>query len=421
MAVKQKGAGVETFSLEHTVIAAILAQGDTEGACASLNAFEQVPPEFFRTPVCARVYDAARRRAQRGEPWSEVSVIDDVGQEAVSEIWDLGAERDPEVTIREGVTAICDREYRGSCRRILENFATSHDPVEVVADLEQVQRIRPFAKDRSLAEEFLDHIAKCLNHGSFLQTGIRSLDNWFSGFMGGELVIVGARPGTGKSALMLQIALNMMEAGKRFVFVTLEMSRGSMCTRMGSSYVGTNITRPMIQEHQDKAAEFAGVLAKSNCEFATTTRTVAQIAASVRRAGKVDAVFVDYLQLLQDPAYQKQGRVQEVSAISRDLKLLAMDLDVPVICACQLNRLAEQRNDKKPKLSDLRESGSIEQDADQVILLHDPSRSVVPGQPHPGNRLQLIVAKNRRGAVGEMNLQYDKDAQRISSFEYRLG
>lgn len=412
---------MKNFHLEHTVVAAILAQGDSEGACASLKVFECIPDSYFEEKAPRAAYSTARTLAQRGKPWSEAAIYDLVGQAVIDELWELASERDPEVTIREGVTAICDREYRRSCRRILESYADSRDPVEVIAELEQVQRIQPFKKDLTLADEFLAHISKCLQQGSFLQSGIPSLDNWFTGFMGGELVIVGARPGTGKSALMLQIALNLLEEKRRFVFVTLEMSRGSMCSRMGSSFVGTNIERPMTAPDQERATQFAALLAQSNCEFLTTTRTVAQIAAAVRRAGDVDAVFVDYLQLLTDPRYQKQGRVQEVSAISRDLKLLAMDLDVPVICACQLNRLAEQRGDKRPMLSDLRESGSIEQDADQVILLHDPAKSLQPGQPSPTDRLELIVAKNRRGSIGNLNLRYDKGSQRISSYEYRMG
>lgn len=254
----------------------------------------------------------------------------------------------------------------------------------------------------------LDLLAKDKAAASGTPTGYSALDRTLVGLGEGDLVLVGARPGMGKTSFAMNIAANIAKSSKKNVCVfSLEMSAEQLASRMLSSeaLVDSYAIRSgeLSPEQYKKLAEAAAEL--SGCPILiddTTGLTVTRMKARLRRVKNLGLVVVDYLQLMQSER-KTDSRVLEVGDISRGLKLLAKDLKVPVICCAQLSRGPESRTDKRPMLSDLRDSGAIEQDADIVLFLY---REEYYKEPEEGEQstAECIVAKNRHGSTGTVKL-----------------
>lgn len=255
-----------------------------------------------------------------------------------------------------------------------------------------------------------------------IPTGLTQLDYKLTGgFRGGKLVVVGARPAVGKSALLSFFAVNALKSGRRCLYVSREMSEREVIGRMVSTLSG--VSQGKLEARTLSGGDYEAVyrapatLSKDSFWVSTKASTPAairRIALRMQATGGIDAIFVDYLQLLQ-PDVKTNGRVEAVGEISRALKLLAMELGIPVISAAQVNRASIVGEDRAPKLSELRESGSIEQDADIVFLMHAPQ-----GEEQRGQKLiQLIVAKNRQGSTGMTNLMFDGALMRFAQLETR--
>lgn len=248
-------------------------------------------------------------------------------------------------------------------------------------------------------------------------TGFSSLDNVLVGMGKSDLVLIGARPAMGKTAFALNIATlaakNFARDGskKSVCMFSLEMSNEQLVQRILSSeaLVDSKKLRSGELEPEDwtKLAHAASVLSEYNIKIDDTTGlTISGMMAKLRRERNVGMVVIDYLQLMQSDR-KFDNRVTEVSEISRSLKLMAKDLNVPVICCAQLSRGPEGRTDKKPQMSDLRDSGAIEQDADIIMLLYreeyynkDKNESAEKEQ----NIAKVIVSKNRHGGTGEVDM-----------------
>lgn len=232
------------------------------------------------------------------------------------------------------------------------------------------------------------------------------------GFRKGGLYIVGARPGVGKSALALQMAA-LLEHFGNVGFFTLEMPKEEVTTRLISQEVqvshdlfGTGHPLPTLVQEQisDWLKTYPGHLLFNDQGTITMPQIRAQIRAWVAdESVPLVGIVVDYLQLISGPGHMT--KLQLVTEISRELKLIARDFDIPVIALSQLNRNSEGRVDKKPNLADLRESGSIEQDADVVLLLYRPDEE-------DKSRLELIVAKSRQGPLGSVDLEWQGEFMR---------
>ncbi len=245
-------------------------------------------------------------------------------------------------------------------------------------------------------------------------TGLRDLDRKINGLNKSDLIIIAARPGMGKTSL----ALNLLSAvakttRKTVVFFSLEMSREQLATRLLSneSYVDSNklITGRLDTEDWEKIGVAAAALAQTDIRVSDNpTVTVTEMNALCRRLGdNLGLIVVDYLQLMTKADKESKGgenRVTVVAEISRALKIMAKDLNVPVVCLSQLSRAAESRTDKRPMLSDLRESGAIEQDADQVLLLYRDD--YYNPETADKNICECNVAKNRHGEPGVVKLQW---------------
>ncbi len=256
-----------------------------------------------------------------------------------------------------------------------------------------------------------------------LRTGFFDLDDMIGGLRPGQLIILAARPSVGKSALALNIASSVASEGNGVLFVSLEMSRSELGNRLVSAYGqvdGASLQRPWFLT--DEAWGKIGDACNRVSVFPlwvddTPARTVGHIAANARRIkhrspNGLGLVVADYLALINGQRLKNENRQEEVARISKRMKQLARDLKVPVLCVHQLNRQIENRDDRRPRMADLRESGQIEQDADIILLLHRPD--LIKPDDRPGEA-DLIVEKNRNGATGDVRLVFVKELTRFDS------
>jgi replicative DNA helicase len=253
------------------------------------------------------------------------------------------------------------------------------------------------------------------------------LDKSILGLNNGELIIVAARPGMGKTSIALNIALHVGKtAGKAVAIFSLEMSREQLVSRLlaGEGLVQSQklMTGDLNAEEWKRIAAAAQIVSRTDIRIDDNpTLTVADMNAQCRRVPNLGLVVIDYLQLMQSSgssrSYNNDSRTQVVSDMSRMLKIMAKELNVPVICLSQLSRANESRQEKRPMLSDLRESGSIEQDADVVIgLYRDGYYNKECENP---NLAEAIVLKNRKGQTGTIELSWLPDYTSFVSLENR--
>ena len=258
-----------------------------------------------------------------------------------------------------------------------------------------------------------------------LSTGLRDLDKKINGLNKSDLFLIAARPAMGKTAFALNIALNVAKKyGKTVACFSLEMSREQLTMRLlaNESFVelGKLLTGKLSEEEWTKLAMASAALSQTDMRIDDNPSvTVAEINAKCRRLDNLGLVVIDYLQLMQGSGYGKasDNRVNVVSDISRSLKIMAKELNVPVICLSQLSRGPEGRTDKRPMLSDLRESGAIEQDADEVIFLYRDE--YYNENTEEKGVAECIVAKNRHGEVGTVKLQWVGQYQTFADREWK--
>ena len=258
-----------------------------------------------------------------------------------------------------------------------------------------------------------------------LSTGIRDLDRKINGLNKSDLLLIAARPAMGKTSFALNIALNVAKKYKQTVaFFSLEMSREQLVSRLlsGESFVDSQkmLTGKLSDDEWTKLAMASDVLSQTDIRVDDNPSiTVAEMNAKLRRLDNLGLVLIDYLQLMTSSGYGKGGdsRVNVVSDISRSLKIMAKELNVPVICLSQLSRANESRTDKRPILSDLRESGAIEQDADEVMFLYRDD--YYNENSEEKNVAECIVAKNRHGETGTVKLQWLPEYTTFTDREWR--
>ena len=263
-----------------------------------------------------------------------------------------------------------------------------------------------------------------------IPSGWGDLDAKISGLNKADLIIVGARPAMGKTSFALNMAANVAKKGKKVAFFSLEMTKEQLAERvisMEARIHGEKMRNGRLSSSDwTNFSTVAGALHEIPLYFDDTSNiTTNEMKARVRRMKDVDVVFVDYLQLMQSGT-RAESRVQEVSQITRQLKLMAKDLEVPVIVLCQLSRNTESRGKShRPQLSDLRESGSIEQDADIVLMLFRDDYYQQDGAEDENierndiNTVEVLVSKNRHGPVGTVELAWNSEFTLFTSIDKR--
>lgn len=242
-------------------------------------------------------------------------------------------------------------------------------------------------------------------------SGFIDLDNKLSGFQKSDLVLLAARPSMGKTALMVNFALNAAIAGKKVAVFSLEMSQNQLAQRMMSAMSHVDLQKiisgKLESEDLPRLLEGISVLQQFNISIDDTAGiTPLELKAKARKLKAkegLDLIVIDYLQLMEMGG-RNENRTQEISAISRNLKAIAKELDVPVIALSQLSRATEVRQDKRPILSDLRESGAIEQDADVVLFLYRDE--YYNPETEKRNIGEVIIAKHRNGPTGAVELTF---------------
>jgi len=308
----------------------------------------------------------------------------------------------------------------------------------LVSAVRQGENLRDFVHIRELLTGYLESAAAgtgaVASQVRAVTSGFMDLDTLLAtGLKRGDLVIVAARPSLGKTSLVLNFAKNSAERQNATVaFFSIEMAAEQLVQRVLAMESGVDSTRLAFGQHSDreerKISQALGALSEMPIYFDDSAMlTVAEMRAKARRLQLergLDLVVVDYLQLMHSGT-RNENRVQEVSYVSRSLKQLARDLDVPVVACSQLSRAAETRSNNVPQLSDLRESGSIEQDADVVMFIYREDKYVSredwqrqhpdrPSEGYPAGITQIVLAKHRNGPTGTIHLRF---RERIARFE----
>jgi len=324
------------------------------------------------------------------------------------------------------------RKVIKSSMEVVEKGLRNQEDAKIILDIAQ-QNIFDIVKDKD--EKGVTHISDILRYtlkeitkrykDGGLMPGIKTyfndLDKMTGGLSDSDLILIAARPAMGKSALAVNIGQNVaLKEGKHVAIFSLEMSKDQLVNRILSSeasIANDKLRKGDINSSDiQKLAMLSGEISKSNMYIDDTAGiTTAEIRAKCRRLkmqDKLDLVIIDYLQLIQGSG-RKDGRTQEVSEISRNLKIMAKDLKIPVIALSQLSRGPESRSNRRPMLSDLRESGAIEQDADIVMFIYrDDYYNENSEDP---NTAELIIAKNRNGACGTVRLRWFNEYTRFSN------
>ncbi len=316
---------------------------------------------------------------------------------------------------------------------IQEGTETAHAVLEVAE--QRIYAIRQGRHPKGLEHistvllkvfERLDELAASDSAIPGLATGLHDLDMALTGMNPSELILLAARPGMGKTSMALNILLHAGKfSGKSVVFFSLEMSKEQLATRLiaGEAFVDSKrlLTGKLREDDWDRITIASKALNKTNILIDDNpTLSVADMNAKCRRVENLGLVVIDYLQLMQAAGGRSSGgenRQQVVSDISRALKIMSKELNVPVLCLSQLSRANEARANKRPMLSDLRESGAIEQDADVVLFLYREDYYSPDTEEH--NLAECIIAKNRRGETGTVQLQWLPEFTSFSNLERR--
>ena len=287
-------------------------------------------------------------------------------------------------------------------------------------DMVPLRQVLPDVLDR------LSEMSESEDHLPGLSTGLSAVDQKITGLNKSDLILLAARPGMGKTSFALNIALNVARSAQKTVAVfSLEMSREQLATRLLSSEALVENTRlktgSLRETDWEKIAGAATVLNRMDIRIDDNPMlSVADMNAKCRRIDSLGLVVIDYLQLMTSAGGSGRGgenRQQVVSDMSRMLKIMAKELNVPVICLSQLSRANEKRDDKRPMLSDLRESGAIEQDADIVLFLYRDDYYNEDSEKH--NIAECIVAKNRHGETGKVELRWMPEYTTFSTLDTR--
>ena len=431
----------QNLEAEESVLGAMML--GSSGPIAAVSEILEAP-EFYRASH-AKIYEAILALYARGEPVDAITLIDELDQRG--DLDEIGGR----VRVHELARIVPASANAAHYARIVSETATLRGLInagasisrlgwdrpgetsqlvdqaeQIVFDLSQERVSGDFVHIDELLKESFEQISALGDSGVDLTgtpSGYRDLDRMTSGFQDGNLIILAARPSMGKSALGLGIASNLAVRHETPVAVfTLEMSRIEVTQRLMCSEARVESQRlrtgKLSQDDWQRLVAVCDRLSKAPIFVDDSgSTTMMEIRSKARRLKskhpELGLIIVDYLQLMSSGASSYENRVQEVSQMSRSLKLLARDLEIPIIALSQLSRAVEQRPDKRPILSDLRESGAIEQDADVVVFLYRDEYYNQEDSDQQG-LAELVVAKHRNGPTGTTKLSFLKKYAKFS-------
>lgn len=408
--------------------------------------------DFYR-PSHQKIFDAIQYLSNRSVPIDQVSVadrlesinvLDQVGGKAY--LLDItgvvptaaNAARYAEIVQRTSML----RELIGAATRIVALGYDAPDDLQQV--VEQAERTLFEVTNKRVSNNFqgmeellgvsfrqLEELFERQEHISGVPTGFEDLDKLLAGMHRGDLIILAARPSVGKTALALNIAVNAAKAGSPVAMFSLEMSADQLIQRVLCSEA--RINSQDVRTGRIKDADWSSIHRAmgqlANLEFYvddTPSISILEVRAKARRQLRDKPnglIIVDYLQLMQPQHRRSENRQTEIAEISRGLKILAKELGVPVLALSQLSRAVEQRAGKRPQLSDLRESGAIEQDADVVMFIDrntDPRGDDEDGERPQKGMAEVIVAKHRNGPTGLVPLVFNERYTKFVSFTNKV-
>jgi replicative DNA helicase len=431
----------QNLEAEQAVLGAILLETE-----ALITAMERVRAEDFYSVAHQRIYDAIVALNEDNQPIDLITLtarLKDQGQ--LEEVGGVGYM----VKLAGAVPTAANVEYyaqiveeKSMLRRLIrtatqivssgyaegdEVGALLSDAEQRILELSNRRASTGFISIRDVLMDVFERVEFLYNHKggvTGIPSGFPDLDKMTSGFQRNDLIIVAARPSVGKTAFALNIAQNVsVRAGETVAIFSLEMSAPQLVQRMicAEANVDAGRMRTGFLEGDDweKLSMAIGSLSEAQVFIDDTPGiTVADIRAKCRRLKKekgLGMVLIDYLQLISGRGKAGENRQQEVSEISRTLKQIARELEVPVIALSQLSRGVEQRQDKRPLMSDLRESGSIEQDADIVAFLYRDD--YYDKETEKKNIIEIIIAKQRNGPVGTVELVFLKNFNKFVSLD----
>jgi len=429
----------QDLAAERSVLGAMLLSKD-----ALADVVAVIRGEDFYRPANEVIFEAITHVYSRGEPVDPVTVAAELTRRG--EIGRVGGPAYLASLIAEVPTAANGAYYaqivrdQAALRRLVEagtritqlGYTTQGEAIEELVNTAQAEVYA--VTERGAAEDFvaigqltgpvLDEIEAMKRTGGVptgVPTGFAKLDSLTGGLHPGQMVIVAARPAVGKSTLALDFARSAaVRSGQTTVLFSLEMSHNEITQRLLAAESGVFLENlrhgtTSKQDWSRMVARMGDINTAPLFIDCSANMSLMEIRAKCRRLkqrNNLKLVIVDYLQLMSS-GRRVESRQVEVSEFSRALKLLAKELDVPVVAISQLNRSAEQREGKEPRMSDLRESGSLEQDADLVILLHRPEEKNEQGKMRPGSEGHLIVAKHRNGPTADIEVVFQGNRARF--------
>jgi len=433
----------QDIEAERSVLGALMLDKE-----AIIKVADLINPSDFYQPAHAKIFDAIFKLFEKGEPIDVLSVNKKLKDN--NELNTVGGSSYLTEIINSVPTASHIAYYAKIIRqkKVLRElisasseitdkvFGASGDPEDLLDDIEQKffsisqqsrpQNFVPIKDELKAAYERIEKLHQGEKGLRGLTTGFDEVDFYLSGLQRSDLIVLGARPSLGKTALCLDIARNAAVKTKIPVGIfSLEMSRDQVVDRiiaaeaqvtlweLRSGRLKDEIEFEMIQAALDRLAQ-APIYIDD-----TPSANIIQLRSMARRLQVehgLGLLVVDYLQLIQ-PRNNTENMVQAMTEVSRGLKALARELEVPVLAAAQLSRAVEQRDVKIPRLSDLRESGSIEQDADVVMFIYRKDKEKLDLSPEEQNTAEIIIAKHRNGPVGSVKLKFDTDKVSFKSIE----
>ena len=315
--------------------------------------------------------------------------------------------------------------------------STLRQAEDILFGVRSGQAERGFIPLRQIYDQYLEERATIVDPhsdgGPPLVTGFNDIDELLGGLQRSDLIILGARPAMGKSSLMLNMSLSAAQAGATVGVFSLEMSREQLALRILAADAEIDSHRLRLglytEAEEQRIIDSIGRLSELPVYIDDTPlQAMAEMRAKGRRLSMergLDLLVVDYLQLIQGRGRGQNNRVQEISEISRELKGMARDLNIGLVACSQLSRGVEQRAEHRPQLSDLRDSGSIEQDADVVMFIHredmyfteEDWEQHFPSRQYPRNLAEIIVAKHRNGPTGSVSLYFRDNLVRFESLQ----